>query len=99
MSTEDVLRDFAALADAKDAELARLRAFARRIMQAWPDGDVDGLELQEAAVEAGILRETRPREACGESCRCADYYGDRNFRDGHVVCYRVVKEALGDGHD
>ena len=37
------------------AENATLRAFARDIMAAWPDGDVDGGALQEIAVAHGLL--------------------------------------------
>ena len=37
------------------ADRDKLRAFAQRVMEAWPDGDVDGGELQEAAVACGLL--------------------------------------------
>ena len=33
-------------------------AFGSEIMEAWPEGGVDGFELQDAAVKHGVLRET-----------------------------------------
>ena len=33
-------------------------AFGREIMEAWPEGGVDGLDLQDIAVRHGVLRET-----------------------------------------
>ncbi len=38
----------------------QLHAFARRIMQAWPDGGIDGGELQDIALAHGLLRPAEP---------------------------------------
>jgi len=45
-----------------ESELATLRAFAQEIMQAWPEGDVDGGELQEAALRHGLLERAEPTQ-------------------------------------
>jgi len=39
-----------------------LRAFAQDIMRAWPEGDVDGGELQEAALRHGLLERSEPTQ-------------------------------------
>ena len=43
-------------------ELDRLRAFAQDIMRAWPEGDVDGGELEEAALRHGLLEPAEPTQ-------------------------------------
>lgn len=63
-------------------ELSTLRAFAQRVMKNWPDGDVDGGELQDAAVECGLLAPHKVNEPCGEGCRCAE------VGDFPLICYR-----------
>lgn len=67
-----------------------LRIFAQYVLAGWPDDDVGGGELQDKAVELGLLEQKipLPRESCGEGCRCADYYSESDFRDGQVVCYK-----------
>lgn len=77
--------------DCREAEFAKLRAFAQDVMQAWPEGDLDGGELQDAAVRHGLLRETHPAEPCGENCWCAEYYGDDEFKDGGAICYKPTE--------
>lgn len=63
-------------------ELTALRAFAQRVMKNWPDGDVDGGELQDAAVKYGLLAPHEVNDRCGEGCRCAD------VGDFPLICYR-----------
>lgn len=63
-------------------ELALLRTFAQRIMTNWPEGGVDGGELQDTAVDCGLLEPNEVSEPCGENCRCAEY------GDFPVTCYR-----------
>lgn len=59
--------------DCREAEFAKLRAFAQDVMKAWPIGDLDGGELQEAALRHGLLRERRPSEPCGDDCTAYCY--------------------------
>ena len=75
-------------------ELERLRAFARRVMQPWPEGGLDGDELQEAAVEAGILLPEERTAPCGESCGCAEFHGGIEGMADGVTCYRKVAWLL-----
>lgn len=69
------------------AENATLRAFARDIMAAWPDGDVDGGALQEIAVAHGLLVPETRTEPCGDACECAEYHSPEDMAEG-VTCYR-----------
>lgn len=64
-----------------------LRAFARDVMAAGPDGDVDGGALQEIAVTHGLLVPETRTEPCGDECACAEYYTRAEMADG-VTCYR-----------
>ncbi len=71
---EDTVRDNATgetrsvgqILDAADAALASaaqrdlLRDFARAVMQAWPEGGIDGGELQDIALAHGLLRQAVP---------------------------------------
>jgi len=74
--------DLYQLPTAEMEDLTALRAFAQRVMANWPDSDVDGDELQEAAVDCGLLKPFEVTEPCGEGCRCADYGGFP------LTCYR-----------
>ena len=47
-----------ALASAAQRDL--LRDFARAVMQAWPEGGIDGGELQDIALAHGLLRPAEP---------------------------------------
>lgn len=70
------------------SDIDQLRKFANRILEAWPEGYVDGGELQDAAIDSGLLRLKTPKpvEPCGENCRCADYYAWDEFEQG-IECY------------
>lgn len=63
-------------------KLIRLTMFAKDIMENWPDGGVEGDELQELAVKHKLLTPVEVYESCGENCACADY---GNFP---VTCYK-----------
>ena len=77
---------------AMTAERDRLRNFADRMLVNWPTGDVDGGELQDAAVECGLLIATHPTEPCNEGdCSCLEYFGLEEFAEGGVTCYRREK--------
>jgi len=52
----------------------------------WNGGTLDGGELQEMLVEAGVLIDVVVNEPCGERCRCSEYYGVAP----PWVCYRLV---------
>jgi len=45
-----------------EAELAALKGFARDVMEAWPDGGVDGGELQDIALRHGLLEPSVPTQ-------------------------------------
>jgi hypothetical protein len=49
-------------------------------------GDVNGGDIQDWAIEAGLLTENSATESCGEGCRCAEY----GFP---TECYRYSDEA------
>lgn len=78
------------------AELDALRQFAREMMDAWPDGGIEGDELQESAVRCGLLTETQRSEWCGDNCACGEFH---DFNDDRlpVTCLRkaawLVKDA------
>ena len=71
------------IADERDA----LRKFAQAVMQSWPHGDVDGGELQDAAVSAGLLAGWYVIESCGEGCGCEDF---------PTTCYRPTPLLTGE---
>lgn len=78
------------------SDIDALRTFAKRVLEPWPDSAVDGFELQDAAIVAGLLRmkDPKPVEPCGESCRCSDYYGYDEFEQG-VECYERTPRLNG----
>lgn len=67
---------------------SQLRAFAREILSAWPEGGVEGDDLQDIAVRHGLLVPETRYAPCGEECcMCADYATEEEFIEG-VICYR-----------
>lgn len=51
--------------DCHDCAIAardKLRAFANDVMRAWPEGGVDGGELQESALRHGLLEPSDPTQ-------------------------------------
>lgn len=77
-----------------EAGVEKLRAFAQKMLEGWPDdfGDVDGFTIQEAAVECGLLEGETRHEPCGEDCNCTNYHGDMS---GGVTCYRRTALLMG----
>ena len=69
------------------AERDALRRFAREIMDAWPDGGIEGADLQAIAVKHGLLVPETLHEPCGESCSCAGLVDADDWDEG-VTCYR-----------
>jgi len=47
--------------------------------------NVDSFDVQDKAVEFGVLVGVQVTERCGESCNCEEYHGDF---EGGVTCYR-----------
>jgi hypothetical protein len=79
-------------ADDSAATIAGLRRFAQRVMESWPEGDVDGGYLQDTAVECGLLAPVMVSERCGEGCRCVEY-----GLGLPIECFRKTPLLLGDG--
>src|SRR5687768_4346231 len=73
------------------ADAWRLCELAQLVMDNWPDGDVDGGDLQEAAIRCGLLEPQTRTEPCSEGCNCMDYYASDEWSEG-ITCYR--KTAL-----
>ena len=63
MTAAAVIHGHAPACDCKQCVTAQrdlLRDFARAVMQAWPDGGIDGGELQNIALAHGLLRPAEP---------------------------------------
>ena len=71
----------------KPSNYDALLAFAREIMSAWPEGGIEGGDLQDAAVEHGLLVPETRYAPCSEECPCAWSATEEEFAGG-VVCYR-----------
>ena len=79
-----------------EADAAALRDFAQEIMSAWPDGGIDGADLESVARDHGLLAETHPTEPCGEGCNCAWTCDADDWADGSVTCYQRTPLLTGD---
>ena len=76
-------------------ELGALRAFAKAVMDCWPDGwGIEGDELQHIATEHGMLIPEIRTDPCGDACRCAERVLPKEWTDG-VVCYRKTALLTG----
>ena len=83
--------------DALLSENKKLRAFANDIMEAWPDGGIEGDDLQEIACRHGMLAPEIRHEPCGEWCQCNCMNClDRDDWKGGVECYRRTALLTGD---
>ncbi len=78
------------------SENKKLRAFAREVMAAWPDGGIEGDDLQEIACRHGMLAPEIRHEPCGEWCQCNGIggYGGDDWQRG-VECYRRTALLTG----
>lgn len=70
---------------AEGGSMIDLKAFAKEIMKAWPDGGIDGDELQDIAIRHGLLTPWEMTEPCGENCNCA------GLSDFPLTCYRIAE--------
>ena len=71
-------------------EVKALRSFAKVILERDRSEDITGDELQEIAIEYGLLEMYTPREPCCENCACAEVNSAGNFYDGDVFCYKII---------
>lgn len=79
------------------SENKKLRAFAREVMESWPDGGIEGDDLQEIAVKHGMLAPEIRHEPCGEWCNCQNLNGlDSDDWKGGVECYRRTALLTGE---
>lgn len=72
-------------------DLEKLRAFAQFVLEDWPEGEPDEFELQDKAIEYGLLEGHMATEPCGENCWCESY--DGKFP---LTCYRKSKLLTGE---
>jgi hypothetical protein len=83
------------------ADAARLRAFSIAILSGWPESSVDGFEIQDLAIEHGLLalKVPAPTKPCREEgCWCAEYHGVdfNNEFEEPVKCYTRTPLLLGE---
>lgn len=78
-------------------ELAGLRRFAQRVLANWPEAAPDAFEIQDIAVDCGLLQLTdpAPTQPCGADCWCTSYFDAADFNDGSVRCYRRTQVLTG----
>ena len=78
------------------SENKKLRAFAREVMEAWPDGGIEGDDLQEIATRHGMLAPEIRHEPCGEwcQCNCMNCLDSDDWKGG-VECYRRTALLTG----
>jgi hypothetical protein len=70
--------------------LEHLLPFARDVLENWPDGGVDGFDLQDLAIKHGLLVPEQRAAPCSDdegACRCAEYYSAEEWAEG-ITCYR-----------
>ena len=67
--------------------------FARAIMDAWPEGDVDGGDLQETAERYGLLRK-EPYDPAKHGEWGKEEYGTQPGEDWYVLTYAEERPEL-----
>ncbi len=70
-----------------------MESFIKEIMQHRESG-VDGGDLQDIAVNHGILVENNPTKSClseTNECQCVEYYSETEFERGEVRCFRLAE--------
>ena len=76
-------------------DLHKLRSFAQAVMEAWPDGGIEGGDLQEIAEKHGMLAQKTMAAPCGDGCRCVEYFCSDDWQRG-VMCYRRTSLLTGE---
>jgi hypothetical protein len=64
-------------------------------MQAWPEGGIEGDDLQRIAVRHGLLTPQIRHEPCGETCLCAEVLDPSDWEAG-ARCYRKTPLLTGE---
>ena len=78
-------------------ELAALRAFAKAVMDCWPDGwGIEGDELQHIATEHGMLVPEIRNSPCADGCRCAERVLPKEWIDDIRQDRKSVLEGGGE---
>lgn len=72
-------------------EKSKLRAFANEIMSHWPEGGVDGADIQDYAIKHGLIEPVTRHNPCSESCYCSEFVSAEEFKHG-ITCF--VKTEL-----
>ena len=89
--------DAATIAKHYADENKQLRAFAQSIMEAWPEGGIEGDDLQEIAVKHGMLTPEIRHEPCGDWCNCnAGVDVDGGEWELGVECFRRTALLTGE---
>jgi hypothetical protein len=89
--------EFGRLALFLSNENEKLRSFAVAIMEAWPEGGIEGDDMQEIAVKHGMLAPEIRHEPCGEWCNCnAGVDVDGGEWERGVECYRRTALLTGE---
>lgn len=81
--------EMAALVNLNIRQLSQMARFINEVLAHWPDGGIDGGELQEIAERTGILTPQTINAPCGDYCDCQNYYSPEEMAAG-VQCFRVV---------
>lgn len=63
------------------------KAFAVAIIEDFPDSFPDGFDIQDLAVEHGLLKTEIRYKACGEHCQCREYFTEDELARG-AECLR-----------
>ena len=87
---EGIIKQMHVVCKHKQAQVDALRGFAQDVMQSWPEGDVDGADLEAFAITHGLLKPEKRTEPCGESCNCTGYYDADEWAAG-IDCNRYTK--------
>lgn len=74
-------------------ERDELRAYSQATLRDWPESTPEEGDLQELAVEHGLLFEVEVHEPCGEACFCAE---NGDFDGGPMTCLRPTPLLTGE---
>ena len=76
------------------AERDALRKFAQKVMESWPTSGMEALDLEEAALESGLIAPVTRYEPCGDECTCAEAYHESAFKNG-MDCFQKTALLTG----